>query len=170
MVKSQQRFNQQQYNSKPVLQSLLWEYSQVRPGRLYRWASNDAPVSQSDQLTETGHWLSCHCFQCHSLSTVATSHLLSPIFPSTQHIRGVYKQVQVQCIGLLAILTSTAEDSCVCAGHAYNVHDRCVASGYDNGDIKLFDLRSMALRWETNVKNGVSNDTLHSTMLICRRL
>ena len=41
------------------------------------------------------------------------------------------------------------------AGDAHNVHDRCVAAGYDNGDIKLFDLRAMAVRWETNVKNGV---------------
>ena len=45
----------------------------------------------------------------------------------------------------------------LCVGDAYNVHDRCVASGYDNGDIKLFDLRAMTLRWETNVKNGVSS-------------
>ncbi|KAL5009083.1 hypothetical protein ScPMuIL_014664 [Solemya velum] len=43
----------------------------------------------------------------------------------------------------------------VAFGHAYNQHDRCVAAGYDNGDIKLFDLRKMALRWETNIKNGV---------------
>ncbi|KAI0229970.1 WD repeat-containing protein 92 [Lamellibrachia satsuma] len=45
----------------------------------------------------------------------------------------------------------------VAFGHAYNAHDRCVCAGYDNGDIKLFDLRKMALRWETNVKNGVCN-------------
>ncbi|KAK3092270.1 hypothetical protein FSP39_000535 [Pinctada imbricata] len=43
----------------------------------------------------------------------------------------------------------------VCFGHAYNKHDRCVAAGYDNGDIKLFDLRNMSLRWEGNIKNGV---------------
>ena len=43
----------------------------------------------------------------------------------------------------------------VAFGHAFNVHDRCVAAGYDNGDIKMFDLRNMQLRWETNVKNGV---------------
>lgn len=30
-----------------------------------------------------------------------------------------------------------------------------VCAGYDNGDIKLFDLRNMSLRWETNIKNGV---------------
>lgn len=45
----------------------------------------------------------------------------------------------------------------VAFGHAYNPHDRCVCAGYDNGDIKLFDLRNMSLRWETNVKNGVCN-------------
>merc|ERR1712062_607688 len=43
----------------------------------------------------------------------------------------------------------------VAFGHAFNAHDRCVCAGYDNGDIKLFDLRSMSIRWETNVKNGV---------------
>lgn len=43
----------------------------------------------------------------------------------------------------------------VAFGHAYSAHDRCVAAGYDNGDIKIFDLRNMSLRWENNVKNGV---------------
>ena len=40
-------------------------------------------------------------------------------------------------------------------GHAYNTEERSVVAGYDNGDIKMFDLRKMALRWETNLKNGV---------------
>ncbi|XP_034040609.1 WD repeat-containing protein 92 isoform X1 [Thalassophryne amazonica] len=43
----------------------------------------------------------------------------------------------------------------VAFGHAFNDEDRCVCAGYDNGDIKLFDLRNMSLRWETNIKNGV---------------
>lgn len=30
-------------------------------------------------------------------------------------------------------------------------------TSYDNGDIKLFDLRTMQLRWDTNVKNGVTH-------------
>lgn len=30
-----------------------------------------------------------------------------------------------------------------------------MAAGYDNGDVKLFDLRTNSLRWETNVGNGV---------------
>ncbi|XP_072437643.1 dynein axonemal assembly factor 10 isoform X1 [Chiloscyllium punctatum] len=33
--------------------------------------------------------------------------------------------------------------------------ERCVCAGYDNGDIKLFDLRTMSLRWEKNIRNGV---------------
>ncbi|UYV74612.1 WDR92 [Cordylochernes scorpioides] len=43
----------------------------------------------------------------------------------------------------------------VCFGNAYNNEERCVCAGYDNGDIKMFDLRNMSLRWETNIKNGV---------------
>ncbi|XP_055880420.1 dynein axonemal assembly factor 10-like [Biomphalaria glabrata] len=43
----------------------------------------------------------------------------------------------------------------VAFGDSYNAQERCVAAGYDNGDIKLFDLRNMSLKWETNVKNGV---------------
>jgi hypothetical protein len=40
-------------------------------------------------------------------------------------------------------------------GNSYNDEERVLAAGYDNGDVKLFDLRNMALKWETNVKNGV---------------
>ncbi len=30
-----------------------------------------------------------------------------------------------------------------------------LASGYDNGDLKLFDLKKNELIWDTNLKNGV---------------
>lgn len=43
----------------------------------------------------------------------------------------------------------------VAFGNSYNDEERCVIAGYDNGDIKLFDLKTMSLKWETNVKNGV---------------
>ena len=43
----------------------------------------------------------------------------------------------------------------VCFGNAYHSNERVVCAGYDNGDVKLFDLRSMSIRWETNIKNGV---------------
>lgn len=43
----------------------------------------------------------------------------------------------------------------VAFGNAYNQEERCVAAGYDNGDVKLFDLRTNCLRWDTNIKNGV---------------
>ena len=44
----------------------------------------------------------------------------------------------------------------VCFGNSYNTSERVVCAGYDNGDVKLFDLRTMSIRWETNIKNGVS--------------
>lgn len=43
----------------------------------------------------------------------------------------------------------------VAFGDSHSNHDRAVCSGYDNGDLKLFDLRKMALSWEANVRNGV---------------
>ena len=43
----------------------------------------------------------------------------------------------------------------VAFGDTYNADERCVCAGYDNGDIKMFDLRTMSVKWETNVSNGV---------------
>eukprot|EP00918_Siedleckia_nematoides_P008804 GHVU01019319.1.p1 GENE.GHVU01019319.1~~GHVU01019319.1.p1 ORF type:complete len:276 (+),score=28.71 GHVU01019319.1:825-1652(+) len=40
-------------------------------------------------------------------------------------------------------------------GNSHTDSDRCIASGYDNGDVKLFDLRMSRLLWEVNVQNGV---------------
>ena len=40
-------------------------------------------------------------------------------------------------------------------GNTYNSEERCLAAGYDNGDIKLFDLRMNCLLWDENLKNGV---------------
>ena len=40
-------------------------------------------------------------------------------------------------------------------GNSYNDTERMVAAGYDNGDIKMWDLRNMSLYWDTNVGNGV---------------
>lgn len=40
----------------------------------------------------------------------------------------------------------------VAFGGAYDDAERCIAAGYDNGDVKLLDLRTNKIRWETNVK------------------
>lgn len=40
-------------------------------------------------------------------------------------------------------------------GNSYSDTERVVAAGYDNGDLKLFDLRQMKTRWQTNLKNGI---------------
>lgn len=44
---------------------------------------------------------------------------------------------------------------CVAFGNSFNDDERCVLAGYDNGDVKMFDLRMNKVRWEINVKNGV---------------
>ena len=41
--------------------------------------------------------------------------------------------------------------------YTYSDEERCIAAGYDNGDVKLFDLRTQTMRYETNVSNGVTN-------------
>nr|CCA21698.1 WD domaincontaining protein putative [Albugo laibachii Nc14] len=43
----------------------------------------------------------------------------------------------------------------VCFGNACSDTERCVIGGFDNGDLKLFDLRVNKIRWETNCQNGV---------------
>jgi hypothetical protein len=40
-------------------------------------------------------------------------------------------------------------------GNSFNNDERMLAAGYENGDVKMFDLRQMKLHWETNLKNGV---------------
>ncbi|XP_066599215.1 dynein axonemal assembly factor 10 [Prorops nasuta] len=40
-------------------------------------------------------------------------------------------------------------------GNSFNSVERAVLAGYDNGDIKMFDLKSMTVRWESNLKNGI---------------
>jgi WD40 repeat protein len=43
----------------------------------------------------------------------------------------------------------------VAFGNSFTDEERCVVAGYDNGDVKLFDLRTMSMRWEGNMGNGV---------------
>lgn len=44
----------------------------------------------------------------------------------------------------------------VAFGNSFSDEDRCIVAGYDNGDVKLFDLRTSTMRYETNVENGVT--------------
>lgn len=43
----------------------------------------------------------------------------------------------------------------VALGNSYTKEERTLACGYDNGDLKIFDLRKNILMWDTNVKNGI---------------
>lgn len=40
-------------------------------------------------------------------------------------------------------------------GDAHCDTERCVAAGYDNGDVRLFCLRTNRLRWGANLGDGV---------------
>lgn len=53
--------------------------------------------------------------------------------------------------------TNCASRDCwsVAFGNAFSPDERCVCAGYDNGDLKLFDLRTMSQRWDCNVRNGI---------------
>ncbi|XP_076032932.1 dynein axonemal assembly factor 10 [Oratosquilla oratoria] len=43
----------------------------------------------------------------------------------------------------------------VAFGNAHSAEDRAICIGFDNGDIKLIDLRTMGVKWEVNVGVGV---------------
>merc|ERR1711959_401405 len=43
----------------------------------------------------------------------------------------------------------------VAFGGSHTDEERCIVAGFDNGDVKLFDLRTNTMRWEGNVSNGV---------------
>lgn len=54
--------------------------------------------------------------------------------------------------------SSSARDCwAVAFGDSYNNDERSIMAGFDNGDIKLYDLRTNTLRWEDNAKNGVTS-------------
>lgn len=54
--------------------------------------------------------------------------------------------------------SSSARDCWTVAfGDSYNNEERSVLAGFDNGDVKLFDLRTSKIVWETNVDNGVTS-------------
>ena len=54
--------------------------------------------------------------------------------------------------------SSSARDCwAVAFGNSHNNEERSLMAGFDNGDIKLYDLRTNMIRWEDNVKNGVTS-------------
>ena len=56
----------------------------------------------------------------------------------------------------VAATAAAARDCwCLAFGNSYNDEERCVLAGYDNGDVKMFDLRMGKVRWEASLRNGV---------------
>ena len=54
-------------------------------------------------------------------------------------------------------IKNTPSRSCwsLAFGNAHNDSERSLVAGYDNGDVKMFDLRTRSEYWSENVKNGV---------------
>ena len=44
---------------------------------------------------------------------------------------------------------------CVGFGNSFADDERMIIAGYDNGDVKLFNMKTNMLEWETNLQNGV---------------
>ena len=42
-------------------------------------------------------------------------------------------------------------------GNSFDYKERCIGLGYDNGDVKLYDIRASKLKWKTNLKYGISS-------------
>jgi len=59
----------------------------------------------------------------------------------------------------VAILGSNSLPTCECwsvaFGNSFDNNERCVLAGYENGDVKLYDLRASDVAYEINVDNGV---------------
>lgn len=45
----------------------------------------------------------------------------------------------------------------VAFGNSYSEDERCICAGFDNGDVKMFDLRTNTILWEENCKNAVTS-------------
>ena len=73
----------------------------------------------------------------------------------SQKIRFYRPFISKLCIYGLFLFFSARDCWAVAFGHSHNETDRVVAAGYDNGDLKMFDLRAMSVRWETQLDNGI---------------
>lgn len=51
--------------------------------------------------------------------------------------------------------SSGADCWAVCFGNASTGEERCIVAGYDTGDVKLLDLKTTSVKWETTVSSGV---------------
>ncbi|KAF8819661.1 putative WD repeat-containing protein 92 [Cardiosporidium cionae] len=60
-----------------------------------------------------------------------------------------------EILQLKPIDNAQAECWTVAFGNCHNENNRCIAAGFDNGDVKLFDLRSSTMTFEENIQNGV---------------
>ena len=72
---------------------------------------------------------------------------------------GVVKVWDTRVDDAVAVFDSNDSHTCECwsvaFGNSYNDKERCILAGYENGDVKLFDLRTGTIRYEEHLANGI---------------
>lgn len=66
-------------------------------------------------------------------------------------------RVSAAVVSLVSDPTTGMRDCWAVAFGDSHGDERSVLAGFDNGDVKLFDLRTNSVRWETNCKNGIAS-------------
>ncbi len=66
-----------------------------------------------------------------------------------------FKGISLSIKKLVKLLVSARDCWSVAFGDSFSETERKVVAGYDNGDVKMFDLRTMSVFWETQLPNGV---------------
>ena len=127
------------------------------------WSGQWLPLSQKPmtrQATFRHHMmpLEGYCLACQAIATFRRKHCARP--PACHLYQSIGNQgMQAHC-GCAMVPYATAalqarECWSVAFGDSHTDSERCVLAGYDNGDLKLFDLRMGQLRWQTSLGNGV---------------
>lgn len=87
------------------------------------------------------------------------AHGIGPLEIVTGDRHGVVKVWDLRQEGPVAIFSPSRVPACECwsvaFGNSFDDTERCILAGYENGDLKLFDLRMGKVRFETNLANGV---------------
>lgn len=77
-----------------------------------------------------------------------------PQLQDLNRLRGCFAHAQV--VSLEPVAGEDPTDCwCVCWGGCEDANSSSICSGYDNGDVKIFDLRAMKLLTEQNLDYGV---------------
>lgn len=86
-------------------------------------------------------------------------HGVGPLEIVTGDRHGVVKVWDFRQESPVAVFCPSVTPACECwsvvFGNSFDDTERCILAGYENGDVKVFDLRAGSVRFQTNLANGV---------------